>query len=161
MSDEFDFTNLKPVVVPVTLFDGTKLALHELSAGEMRDYVNARTARTVFDNGKAVSTKNVGDLDLIIVGLGLKDGTGEKYNAAKLEAIPGPHVEKMANKLRQISGLAGKDPLVAAVKKLFQLPNSPITWDNLVDWVGTVEPLMTDADFTQVRDCFKKEPLGN
>lgn len=137
MSNEFDFSDLEIIEIPVTGPDKQKYLLIEADAEGAKRFKNAQSNVYVFnEDGKVVGVKNPADLEPFLVSLCLKTATDKKpVGLDVINKWPDRVVSKLFDKAKEISEI-GKSKEAESVQAAFNHESAPISLDDLRTWAA-------------------------
>ena len=135
MTDELDFSDLILSEIPFS-YRTKQYLLREANGFAARQFNNAKISRVKFQDGKATSLKDMGDLANILLRLCIIDvQSGVPVTSAEIDEWPGRMVEKLYQKALEISGL--KDDTDSTQHKFaeaLQRDDTPVSLSKLREW---------------------------
>lgn len=102
MLDELCFDDLTPIEIPVKIKDQS-YTLIEATGDVVSKYRTALSRLAKIRDGQAEIVGNVGDTDLLLLSLCLKDSGGALVSVDTLRGWKGSVVQKLVAKLKEIS----------------------------------------------------------
>lgn len=141
MSDNFDFSDLTPVTKAVKNLGKRNYLLHEASTDAAKKYKNCQYASAKYGDGKLERIEGRADADPLLLSLCITyDDGDEKGRLVPLNIInqwPERVTKPMIEWIKDHSDLDDKeDPLKVSLQKATERSDSPVTFDQLVDWVA-------------------------
>jgi len=138
-STEFDFDSMETIEVPVK-FKGMDYVLREATSGAAKDFANARIARVKMSStGEATSYGSLGDLEPLLVSMCLFELNGKPVTVKFVESMPYRIQKTLYDKAKDISGMDDDDPLVVSLDLALSREDAPITKENLISWLTTLD----------------------
>ena len=141
MSDEFDFEGLTPKTKEVKNLGKRNYLLHEASTDAATRYKNAQFASAKYGDGKLERIEGRADAEPLLLSccITYEDGD-EKGQLVPLKVVkqwPERVTKPMIEWVKDNSDLDDReDPLKVSLQKATARDDSPVTFDQLLDWVG-------------------------
>ena len=141
MSDDFDFKDLTPVTKKVTNLGGRDYVLHEASTDAATRYKNKQFESANYEDGKLRRIEGRADADPLLLSCCITYDSGdEKGQLVPLKVVrqwPERVTKGMIQWVKEHSDLDDtEDPLKVALQEATAREDSPVTFDQLLDWVG-------------------------
>jgi hypothetical protein len=144
-----DFSDLQPIEIPFKV-NGVSYVLREASGGAVKVYTNERMKRITFGpTGKVVSTRDLAEVDYLLVSLCVKTSEEKDVSQATVESWPNTMFKRILETTKEISGINKEESeslLDMFVRALAENANTaPTSIDILRTWTAhlpdTFEPL--------------------
>ena len=141
MSDEFDFKDITPATKDVKNLGGRSYTLHEASTDAATRYKNKQFESANYEDGKLKRIEGRADSEPLLLSLCITYADGdEKGQLVPLKVVrqwPERITKPMIEWVKDHSDLDdGEDPLKTALQKATGRDDSPVSFDQLCDWVS-------------------------
>lgn len=161
MSDEFDFSGIKPIEIPVKGPDGNDYVLKEANGTAAKLFNDARIGGVLLgEEGNAQRVSDIGKLEPYLVSLCLFGQPGDRpIKQQVIEQWPYQVIKKLYNKAIEISHLSEKeDPILNGLNKVLSHGRAPTTMEELRTFVSQFKE---DKEIKPLYKWLKEDPSKN
>lgn len=147
MSDEFDFSDLEVVEIPVTAPDKSKYLLKVASGAAAAQFRNERTKCFSYtSSGQVSKVEGLADIEPLLVSLCLFTAEDNKpVSKFLVKSWPSPMVKKLYGKAIEISSLDESSPDRKQLGEALALEGSPISLADLQKYIVGLDPVKYKA----------------
>ena len=159
--NEFDFSALIPVVIPVR-YGERDFVLKEADGEAAATYRNAAMKAARFVDGKVTNIEGLADVEALLVSLCLfevkPDGSHGRLALGFVKSLPARMLKKLYEKAMEISDLneSGTDSRAQAMANALAHPDSPCSYQAMRDHIRNL--VAADREQFGVLDKFLEDP---
>jgi len=150
--ESFDFSDLNIQEIHVTGPDKKQYILREANGKAATDHRNAIMASTQFGpDGKVSGIKNLASVEAVFVAACLWDEKGKNPPVSTIQSWPARVQKQLYEKAKDLSDMNDESPIVMLLEKALNLEGSPIGYEEVSAWVGSLQ----DDEFRPLVSAFK------
>jgi hypothetical protein len=140
MSDEFDFSGIEIKEITVVGPNKVEYTLREANGRTAKEHRNALMSSARFGpDGKCIGLESLASVESKFVASCLWDKQGRNPSFTLVEQWPARIQKKLYEKAKELSDMGEEQPIKEALEYALSLDDSPISFEDLADWISKIE----------------------